>query len=122
VKNPVASKNRPPLPSRQALAQPAVAKIEWQALTERERLYASGNRKRENSAPKVPRSAREKPALREAGAVVDTSLTYHPTDGPHDRCGSENGLARRAWAPDWPTASCGADRPHFAKFPCYFPC
>jgi hypothetical protein len=30
-----------------------VAKVEGQALTERERLYSSGNRKRDNSSPKV---------------------------------------------------------------------
>jgi hypothetical protein len=34
-------------------AKPAVAMIESQPLTERERLYASGNRKRDNLAPKV---------------------------------------------------------------------
>jgi hypothetical protein len=48
----VASKNPPPLPSSRPPAQP-VAKIEGEALNERERLYASGNRKRDNSAPGV---------------------------------------------------------------------
>jgi transposase len=44
----VASKSRPLSPPSQAPARSAVVKIEGQELTERERLYASGNRKRDN--------------------------------------------------------------------------
>ena len=35
-------------------AEPASVEIDGQPLTKRERLYASGNRKRDNLAPRIP--------------------------------------------------------------------
>jgi hypothetical protein len=49
-------------PAATSPTKPVVAVIESRLLTERERLYASGNRKRDNSAPK-PRDRRPRSRL-----------------------------------------------------------